>query len=136
MSALKFLFTATLNDGTVIEQNHEDKGSIEGKNCFASVLARIDDVVEFGFTSTETAYAISVSLIDGSFNANGVRFSACPSEMIEKRIVPTKYRLVYFKKVTQHMSQAGEHLGTATEFHCGWQTTVDGRNFQQTVSVT
>jgi hypothetical protein len=34
----KYLFRALLNDDSFIEQNHEDKGSVEGRNCFYDVL--------------------------------------------------------------------------------------------------
>jgi hypothetical protein len=131
---MKFLFEAHMTNGDIIRQNHEDKGTIEGRNCFADVLARIDDVVAFRFFSDDTIDSIAVNLIDGSFNVNGTRFLAYPADA---RIPnDARFRLVYFKKVTQRMNQNGEHLGTATEFHCGWQTTVNGKNYQQTCSVS
>lgn len=34
----KYLFKALLDNGQIVEQNQEDKGSVSGKNCFYDVL--------------------------------------------------------------------------------------------------
>ncbi len=34
----KYLFSAILHDGTIIAQNQQDQGSIEGKNCYYDVI--------------------------------------------------------------------------------------------------
>jgi hypothetical protein len=132
---LKYLIEATLNDGTVIQQTQDDKSTTtEGKNTFYDVLQRIDDVIVFGVVSTDTAYTIGVNLIDGSFNANGVRFEAWPTDA---PVFPldVKYRLVYFKRVSKTF-QGAQEIGESIVYNLGWQTTVDGKNFQQLVSVS
>ena len=129
---LTFLFDAVFSDGSFITQNEDDVSLITpGKNCFYDVLQRIDEVVTFELFDHEHSYA--VDLRDGHFEIDGLLFQAHDPDI---RFPPdAKFRLVYFKRNRIHHC-GGEITGIDTVFHVGWQTTIDGKNYKQTISVS
>lgn len=130
---LKYLFECHFADGTVISQTPEDvSANTPGKNAFYDVLQRMDEVVLFGLISDDHAYA--VDLQTGWFQANHADF-AVPNDLPEGE---HKFRLVYFRRNFQTVAVGGElpeELSHIVEYHIGWQTTIDGKNYQQTIKV-
>lgn len=125
-----YLFKALFTDGTSIQQTPEDISSItEGKNCFYDVLQRLDDVEVFALHSDCTSVVVDITT--GTFAINGVEFNAIGSDEFPH---DAKRRLIYFRR-HQHTFEQGEELSHETEYHIGFQTTVDGKNIQQTIAV-
>ena len=131
MANLKYLFECHLADGTIIRQTPEDVSAhTPGKNAFYDVLQRIDEVVLFGLIAEENAYA--VDLRTGWFQANCADF-CIPNDLPEG---DHKFRLIYFRRNFHTVMMGGElpeELKHIVEYHIGWQTTVDGKNYQQTI---
>jgi hypothetical protein len=134
---LKFLFEAHFSDGSQIQQTPEDISATDPtKSAFYDVAQRLDDVVYFGiFNPSRPTETYVVDLKNGHFEICGVPITA-HQQSAENFPPDTKFRLVYFRKVTRHFNPA-DMLETGVEmaFHIGWQCTVDGKNVQQTIAV-
>jgi len=130
---LAYLFECHFKDGTFIQQTQEDVSSVDPtKSAFYDVLQRIDDVLVFGIVNGSHVYV--VDLRDGHFIIDDV-----PFEVNTGKELPTtdcEYRLIYFRRhrhtVTMGYSDVEEHT---VDYHLGWQTTIDGENYQRTISV-
>lgn len=133
---LKFLFEAVYKDGTIYTQGAEDSSLfVEGKNAFFDIYYQpfkpLEDLVEFRVTGTETNNTFSVNVQDGSFAVNGLRF-----EVGEPLPDPkAKRRLIFFKRHFHHFNVGMEQKGHEIQYHIGWQTTIKGKNYQQTINV-
>ena len=129
----KYLFEAHFKDGTRIQQTQEDLSATEpSKSAFYDVAQRMDEVEIFGLFSDETNDICVVDLRDGHFEVNGVPFHVGTTEFLPD----TKFRLIYFRKVKRHFHVGSmEQVGHEITFNIGWQTTVDGKNFQETIEV-
>ena len=125
-----YLFEAHLNDGSIIQQTHDDVSLFDStKSAFYDVRTRMDKVVVFGlFNDTETWH---VDLIDGSFYHNDKRFLLpCPEVTPE-----TTLRLIYYRQ-HEHSITNGLPDSHTIQFIIGWQTTLDGKNYQRTIAVS
>lgn len=134
---MAFQFEAHLSNGEVYQQNPKDQSiTTEGRNCFYDIMQRIDEVEVFGLFSDDCPETWAVDLRDGHFQHNGIPFQAGdPSLEVP---VDEKRRLIYFKRHT-HTVQLGtalpEELAHSITYHIGWQVTIDGKNYKQTISV-
>ena len=129
--ALSYLFECVLSDGTSIIQTQEDISTVNpSSSAFYDVLARLDDVVRFTITNEKHIY--SVDLLDGHFELDGVPFRAQNEQLPQDNPV---YRLIYFRRHI-HQTVMGGDSTHAIEYFFGWQTTIDGKNYQQTISVS
>ena len=72
--------------------------------------------------------AFSVNLVSGEVNLCGLKLSFTESRQAQ-------HRLIYFRRVRQTMSTAGEQT-TETESHFGFQTNLDGRNHKRIFVLT
>lgn len=131
--SLKYLFECHFNDGTRLLQTPEDVSSIDPtRSAFYDVVQRLVDVDAFVLTEPGVTSLI-VDLKTGIFSLNGVPFLASnPSQVIPPN---SKFRLVYFRRHTHNHNMGGEEIGHEIEYHLGWQTTVDGKNYQQTIAI-
>ena len=129
--ALAYLFECHFNDRTFIQQTQEDASTTTpGKNAFYDVLQRINDVVAFGVFNDDHAYV--VDLRDGHFDIDGVPFKAEPFDFPTGHDQP--YRLIYFKRHTHSVTLGQDGEDHTIGYYLGWQITVDGKNYQQTIS--
>lgn len=128
---LKYLFKAIYNDGTVYEQNAEDRSIIdpEKRSCFYD----IDHSKLVAFTLKGDGHEYGVDLRDGHFEIDGI-----PFVMHE---MPLKdFRLVFFRKHT-HSFNVKVDDGTHREidhkiaYRIGWQCTVNGKNYQEIMQI-
>lgn len=139
---LKYAFRAHFANGEVYDQPPDDKSRFAfAKSSFYDVQYRQDQLLRFELRDRAGRFAAAVDLIDGHFEYAGgageLELSVTGS--VVRRVEPARpdvpfgpYRLIYFRRVRQH--QTGSRLITEVEYHLGWQvTTVDGRNFQQTI---
>jgi hypothetical protein len=124
---LSYLFTCLFKNGTsIVQTQHDTSPNDPSKSAFYDVLQNIDDVLSFKLSDgTNTC---SVHLQDGHFEVNGMSFFA------HEAIPGAQYRLIYFRR-NQQMTVSGGANSHTVEYHLGWQTTVDGKNYQQTISV-
>jgi hypothetical protein len=154
---LSYLFECHFKDGTVIQQNEADVSSVDpGRSAFYDVMQRKDDIVVFGLYTnvTEGGNTYAVDLRDGSFIINGAKFlipkdiytpvlttateasiQNIPFEAAEDQ----KYELLFFRR-HKHMVVMGQDtaddLSHQIEYHLGWTTKVDGKEIQQTISIS
>ncbi len=131
---MKYLFECHFNDGTHITQTQADVSlTTPGKNAFYDVLQRIDDVEIFGVFSDEEPNVYTVDLTSGLFAVNDVVFKHHDPRL---NIPPdAKFRLIFFKRHVHTFSPDLSEIGHDIGYWFGWQTTIDGQNFQSTMSV-
>ena len=131
---LKFLFKAELSDGSIFEQNPEDKSAIdpEKRSAFFDLLelTKTLDIVRFSIYDGVDTYL--VDLTDGHFEVNGMKFIARSEQLPEDF---PKFRIVFFRQ-HQHTFNVGyDELSHNVTYFIGWQTTINGKNYQQTIGV-
>ena len=122
---LKYHFGVLYNDGDEFYQNDADDSALKpGGSAFSDVQQ--DEVQLFQLADAEHNRFL-VDLRDGHFDINGQTFFA--------QIPPpgAKLRLIYFRRRRIHWNLAGEEIGQECEYHFGWQTTHEGKNYQQTI---
>jgi hypothetical protein len=152
---LKYFFIAEFVDGFVYKQNQKDtsiyfpltkneKGEIQGKNCYADVLEEIRTGRTLRFFSLlGEGRQISVDLGTGLFEINGFALKL-ESERLPR--LPEKFELVFYHQVDQKVDVTYDlTTGKATdinpqdedfrEYFIGWQCTIDGKNYQQKLAV-
>ena len=131
---LTYLFECHFSDGTFLQQTKEDVSKTDPtKSAFFDVVNSKQEVTVFGlYNDTNT---LIVDLRDGHFEVNGVPFNFHAEHYPEQ---PTEFRLIYFHRHrhTVTMGQPTTELDHTVEYHCGWQTTVNGKNYQQTIAVS
>lgn len=135
---LKYLFSATFKDGTVIKQTQKDESATTlGKNCFYDVLQRMSEVVKFELVEDNwlSGKKVSIDLLTGLFTVGGVEFIASDPSLISNLRDVEGFRLVYFKR-HRHTLTNGVETNHEIEYHLGWQTTLDGKNYQQTIALS
>lgn len=120
MDAPNYLFfVATFADGTQILQNAEDRGSVEGRNCFYDVLQKQLDSPLVCFVLAGEGYpTFGVDLRDGHFEVNGVPFFQ-HSEPLKD------FELRYFRNVSQHRTMSRDGATTDSVelgYEIGWQS--------------
>jgi hypothetical protein len=124
---LKHLFKAEFADGSVIQQDQTDVSKLDAtKSMFCDVLNHPSELVMFSLGDV-----LSLHLPSGQFRLNGNSFHV----QDPSRPTPDKRKLIYFRTNTVHMNAGLEQVGTETEYHLGWQATVNGENVQHTVKV-
>jgi hypothetical protein len=132
---LSYLFECHFKDGTMIQQTEQDVSTIDpARSAFYDVMQRLDDVVVFGVYNEQSTYA--VDLRDGHFEINGFSFNVNKEELPED----AKRELVYFRRHV-HVTVVGqeappEDVSHSVEYFLGWRAMVDGKEIQQTISVT
>lgn len=129
---LKYHFIALFEDGSFLTQNEDDVSRIDPtRSAFYDVFQRKDEVVVFALRNMDTE--LKVDLGTGLFELNGMPFRASnPSEQLPPE---TKYRLVFFRR-HQHIRNLGNSEESHNiEYHIGWQATVNGKNYQQTIAI-
>lgn len=142
---LKYLFTAEFANGDLIDQNEDDKSTIdpEKRSAFFDILEREksgkpeDKLIGFHLQNQETKDEVSVNLINGDFIIKGVPFYVHDKRLDEP---PLKdFRLIYFRKHTHNINQESrEELSHDIAFRIGWQTNhpVTGENVQRIIEVS
>lgn len=134
--ALKFLFEASYKDGTIYTQGAEDSSLfVKDKNAFFDIFYQpfkpLEELVEFKLLNTETQDTYSVNLKSGMFSVNGLRFEVgepLPDPRAERR-------LIFFKRHFHNFNIGMEEKSHDIQYHIGWQATIKGKNYQQTINV-
>lgn len=124
---LKYLFTCEYNDGTVFEQNEEDRSS---QDPLKSAFFDIKHEILVKFTLTGNGHEYSVDLLDGHFEVDGVPFFMYEGEL-------QNVRLVFFRR-HRHTINTGEmeELSHIITYRIGWQANEpDGKNVQRIMEI-
>lgn len=133
--SLKYLFTAEFKDGTWYRQSSDDSPRIaDHGSSFTDITSRLDDISSFNLTSVaDPSQFVAVDLRNSSFVVNGLRFTAQdPSRMPPTGAV---FHLVYFRQVTRSLNTLIKEEAVQVVYHIGWQTTVDGEEYRQTIAL-
>ena len=107
---------AHFSDGTTLSQYEGDR-----ERSFRDVLNREEDLCVLELSDPNSKEVYKVNLTDGSFQVG---------EILIPIFNPpgTKYRVIYFKSVRLEMGGYG--VVRDVDFHIGWQTTFEGRNYK------
>jgi hypothetical protein len=132
---LKYLFKVEFADGVLFEQNSEDKSLIEPKrSAFFDVLEREKESRILRFLLTNGDHAYLVDLVDGHFEIDGMSFNC-------HETLPHDYpdrRLIFYRQHRHDFNSAGgamgEEINHTVEYFIGWQTTINGKNYKETIS--
>jgi len=127
---LKYLFGVHYSDGSEFFQTPDD---VSATDPIRSAFYDVDlDRVEL-FQLEGDGHKYLVDLRDGHFEIDGLPFIAG-----DPRVQPIgqELRLVYFRRHRESQHSDGTTSSAPVEYHFGWQFTVDGKNYQQTLAVT
>lgn len=132
MIKLKYLFTATYKDGRIYQQNAEDVSVTEPekRSCFFDIANHIEKLSFF--TLKGEGHEYSVDLIDGHFEADGVKKIIHTEEFLKD------FRLIYYRQ-HKHTFEVGQKSQKETShtmvYHMGWQCTIGGKNYQKIIEI-
>lgn len=133
-----YRFKAVYEDGSVLEQNESDKSEIqEGKSRFFDVLEKEKQTKLLTFEIASDKNTVRVSLVDGHFELNGVKFLQHRPDLNPY----TDFRLIYYRTVRRVVEMGGNHLDAQVlGYTIGWQVTekdADGKekNVQKTLTI-
>lgn len=133
---LKYLFTATFKDGSILQQTQEDRSAIdpEKRNAFYDVMQREDDLVKFEIKGEGHTYG--VSLEDGSFVIDGESFFRCPTPETRLRIIFYMNKSAISTSTRDTCALKPIQYVETNFFALGWQTTrKDGRNQHEIMQI-
>jgi len=127
---MKYLFTAQFNDGSVFQQDPEDKHpSKPDKSSFTHLLEEADQHGGIALFQLKggNGHTYSVDLRDGHFEI----------DLLKTEVQGLgDFRLIYYRQHRHIMNvQTMEELDHEIEFHLGWQTTHEGKNVQQILMI-
>ena len=126
---LEYQWIANFQDGAV-HQFPDDGPEVN----FRDVLARQDELDALTLMHWSGKFFIMVDLTNGVISFNGdLKFHP----MLGSETIPvgTRFRVIYYRRVRQHMRSDGKDLGRETAYYIGWQTTIDGRNVKRIFSI-
>lgn len=139
MSDIKhvYSFTATYEDGTIVELNHnledDDFSKLaDSGSRFTDVLTKEKESKLVSFVLHNDVVSAGVDLRDGHFEINGVPFFLHRPDME----VLKDFRIIYFRTVQRTYNQGtGAESAGILGYSLGWQTTKNGTNIQKTIFV-
>jgi len=129
---LKYHFHVQFKDGTTYAQSADDSPRISASgSAFTDIKDRLDEITHFSLYQ-ESDLACLVDLTDGHFEVAGI-----PIQVQDPSVNfpgDTVYRLIYFRRIVRTRTGDVDQLDSV-QYHIGWQTTLDGKNYQQTIAV-
>jgi hypothetical protein len=129
---LKYLFGCRFADGTVVNQTPADVSSIDPQRSeFYDVLqtAESSPVRQFWLKGDDTT--LLVDLTDGHFELNGIPFKAHETLPLEF----PDYRLIFYRQHKHQFNLDKEELAHQVDYCIGWQTTIAGKNYKETITI-
>lgn len=127
---LKYLFIATLKDGTSIAQTHDDVSITNpSKSAFYDIIDK--DVEKFYLLDAE-GNNYGVDLSDGAFYINGAKI------FIHDRNeeILSNFRLIYFRRVKKDFNINYEEIDTQITYLLGWQcNNSEGKNVKRIMEI-
>jgi hypothetical protein len=127
---LKYLFICVFTDGTRIEQDEKDASKLmEGKSQFYDVLQAVEQGKKIQyFMLVGNGHVYTVDLLDGHFEINGLPFKTHEENHF------TDYRIIYFRRHFHDATNEG-FTNHRIEYHLGWQTTFQGKNYKRFIVI-
>jgi hypothetical protein len=124
-------FTAFYEDGSIIEQNEEDKSELlEGKSRFYDVLEKEKESKLISFVLHNDEFQIGVDLRDGHFEMNGIPFFQHRPDLQNYE----DFRIIYYRTVKHGMNSEGQIIASEIlGYSIGWQTTYEGTNVKKEI---
>lgn len=128
---LKYLFIAEYKDGTIYEQNVEDKPVIKNTGSSFSDV-RIDDVHRFYLVGAEGSFCVDLN--DGHFEVNKVPFYMhdCGEHLKD-------FRLIFYRQHTHNVNigvNSFKELSHEINYCIGWQTNDEkGNNIKRIMEI-
>jgi 5-deoxy-D-glucuronate isomerase len=142
MPSLKYLFVASLTDGTAIIQTPEDQSQLKpfdpeaehNVSAFYDVQQRIEDVNKFGLVSQEDGSIIEVDLTDGHFVINGYPFIAHDQFFLPQ---DHSLELIYYRETRVDFNpETGVSDHYINRYFLGWKTLdSDGKKVQHVIGI-
>lgn len=129
---LKYLFEAEFQDGSRIMQDHKDTSSQDPKRSqFYDVLEKDKETAITKFAINGDGKYLLVDLADGMFYLNDI-----PLKCHENLPDPTApKRLIFYRQHTHQTNWEGVELSHEVEYCIGWQTTIKGKNYKETLTL-
>lgn len=136
---LKYLFHVVYRDGTTYTQNEEDTSITKSdkRSCYFDV--KQEEVKTF--TLNGEGHSYTVDLDDGHFEIDGLSIEQNP----EGKPPLKDLRLIFWRNRTHLMNVTyenetgnvvgNEQLGLVTRYRLGWQSTIDGKNYQEVMQI-
>jgi hypothetical protein len=125
---LKYYFKCEYKDGSIFEQNEEDVSLTDPKRS-AFFDIRQKDVARFWLEGNGHKYLVDLTTglfeIDGNLIHVGEDLPA---------IDPVR-RLIFFRRHAHQFNLDHEEVGHFVRYFIGWQTTINGKNYKQTIAV-
>lgn len=132
---LKYLFTATFADGSMIVQTPEDKSLIdpEKRSQFYDVLQMAERQQLISFVLKGEGREYGVDLRDGHFEIDGVAFRMHEDDTLGG------FKLIFFRQHTHSFLQTREkdtEVSHDVVYRMGWQTqTFKEENYQRVMQI-
>ena len=132
-SPLKYLFTATFADGSVIRQTPEDRSVIdpEKRSQFYDVMQQSEERALVAFALSGGGHEYVVNLIDGHFEVDGVPFKIHSEPLSD-------FRIIFFRDHTHNIAigaTVSKELNHTVSYRLGWQCTVNNVNHQRVMTI-
>ena len=130
---LKYLFTAEYEDGTSFSQTEEDVSVVEKtRSAFYDVLNSGKTVTRFSIEGEGHVYC--VDLTTGGFTRDGEPIAGEGDPLPDG---DPELRLIYYRQHRHQFNRTTrEELSHDVTYVIGWQTTHNGRNYQQKLGVS
>ena len=121
---LKYKFTAHYEADKYV-QNDEDRSlTNDEKSCFFDI--KHDELLRFELEGDGHKY--SVDLTDGHFEIDGIPFKL--------HELPLKdFRVIFFRRHTHGFNAMNVEIEHDTVYRMGWQTTYNGKNYQEVIEI-
>lgn len=128
---LKYLFIVEYKDGTIYEQNLEDKPVIKTTGSSFSDV-RVEDVKKFYLVGAEHSFCVDLS--DGHFEVNNI-----PFYMHDQGIGLKDFRLIFYRQHTHNVNIGADsfkELSHEINYCIGWQTNDEkGNNIKRIMEI-
>lgn len=126
---LKIHWLAQFSDGSQLKQFDNGK-----ENLFRDVLNRQNDLVKFILIHTERSLRLTLDLKLGVIYINNVQMPQ--PELLSNVDDRNRKRLIYFRRITEKITQTGNIINTTVLYFLGYQwTDKTGKNFKKIVQI-
>lgn len=103
------------------------------EKLFREVLDRQDELEHFELAENGNIY--SVNLQTGAFFVKGIEIFPITKEEIGIPLRDAKYRIIYYRRMQTNFTVQKLEEPKVFCYLLGWQTTIDGRNFQRVLQI-
>lgn len=132
---LKYLFTATFEDGTIIAQPANDASVLnpQKRSAYYDVeeTRKTKKLVRFELRCIESGPAriFAVDMTDGHFEVNGVVFFMHGDEQLGE------LRPVFFRRHTHTFTHGGAETSHSMSYNLGWQCDIAGKEHTKVLKI-